>query len=85
LPDTQWVSFNYKSNSSAAEIAFQDATGVIGTIAMELSNNAMVQVIKAGLLDDDFLLDISLRLQDFAQGINLDIPARNFSNILTNK
>lgn len=52
---------------------------------MELSNNAMAQVIKAGLLDNDFLLDISLQLQDFVQGINLDILARNFPSILTNK
>ena len=50
------------TQANATEIAFQEATGVIGTIAMELSNNAMAQVIKAGLLDDGFLLDISLQL-----------------------
>jgi hypothetical protein len=70
------------TQASAAETALLGTTGVIGTIAMELSNNAMAQVIKAGLLNNDFLLDISLQLQDFAQGINLDILARNFSSIL---
>jgi ribosomal protein L16 Arg81 hydroxylase len=73
------------TQANAAETALLDTTGVIDTIAMELSNNAMTQVIKAGLVDNDFLLDISLQLQDFAQGINLDILARNFSSILTNK
>jgi hypothetical protein len=42
----------------------------------------MAQVIKAGLVDDDFVLDISLQLQDFAQDINLDILTRNISSIL---
>jgi len=69
----------------AADTALQDAIDVIGTIAIELSNIAMVQVIKAGLVDNDFLLDITLQLQDFAQGINLDLLARNSPSIITNK
>jgi hypothetical protein len=45
----------------------------------------MAQVIKAELINNDFLLDISLQFQDFAQGINLNILAKKFSSILTNK
>jgi hypothetical protein len=46
------------TQASAAQAALQDATGVIDTITTSFSNNAMAQVIKAGLLDNDFLLDI---------------------------
>ncbi len=70
------------TQANAAETALQDTTGIIDTISTELSNNAMAQVLKAGLVNNDFLLDISLQLQDFAQGINLDILARDFSSIL---
>jgi hypothetical protein len=66
------------TQASAAQAALQDATGVIDTITTSFSNNAMAQVIKAGLLDNDFLLDIFAQLQDFALGMNLDILARNF-------
>jgi hypothetical protein len=68
--------------ASTAETVLQNTTDIIDTITMELSNNTMAQVIKAGLVNNDFLLDISLQLQDFAQGINLDILPRNFSSIL---
>jgi hypothetical protein len=73
------------TQASVAEGALQDAIGVMGTITQELSNNTMAQVIKGGLLDNDFLLDISLQLQDFAEGMNLDILAKDFYSILTNE
>ena len=62
------------TQASAAQTALQDATGVISSIAMALSNNAMAKAIKAELLDNDFLLDISLQFDDLAQGADLDIP-----------
>ena len=64
------------TQAQAAETALQDATGVILTLAQELSDNAMVQVLKAELVDNNFLLGISLQFQDFAYGMKLDIPAR---------
>ena len=64
------------TQAHAAETALQDATGVILTLAQELSDNAMVQVLKAELVDNNFLLGISLQFQDFAYGMKLDIPAR---------
>lgn len=67
------------TQANAVETALQHATGVILTIAQELSNNEMAQVTKAELVDNDFLLDISLQFQDFAEGMNLDILARKFS------
>ena len=60
-------------------------SGVILTLAQELSDNAMAQVSKAELVDNNFLLGISLQFQDFAYGMKLDIPARIPSTILTNE
>jgi hypothetical protein len=54
--------------------ALQDAASIMAVIAGQLSDNAMAQVIKAELLDNDFLLDISLQFDDLAQGVDLDIP-----------
>lgn len=65
------------TQASAALTALQDAIGVVGTIVQELPDNAMTQVIKGELLDNDFLLDISLQFQDFAEGINWYIQARD--------
>jgi hypothetical protein len=62
------------TQASAAVTALQDAASIMGVIAGQLSNNAMAQVIKAELLDNDFLLDISLQFDDLAQGADLDIP-----------
>ena len=53
----------------AAQTALQDAIGVVDTIALELSNNPTAQVLKGALVDNDFLLNVSLQLQDFAEGI----------------
>ncbi|KAF4624710.1 hypothetical protein G7Y89_g13458 [Cudoniella acicularis] len=64
--------------ADVAKKALLDATDVISTLAMKLSNNAMAQVLKAGLLDNDFLLDISLQIQDFAQAL----PSNPFSETL---
>jgi hypothetical protein len=63
------------TQACAAMTALQETTGVIINIAQAqgLSDNSMVQSIKAGLVDNDFLLDISLQLEDIAEGIDLDI------------
>ena len=57
------------TQANAAQTALEDAIDVIDTITLELSNNPTAQVLKGALVDNDFLLNVSLQLQDFAEGI----------------
>ncbi|KAH8799659.1 hypothetical protein F5884DRAFT_758139 [Xylogone sp. PMI_703] len=72
------------TQASAAETALQDAISVLSFIALNLSNNVIVQEIKAELLDNDFLLDISFQLLDFAKGMNL-ILVKTLSSVFTDE
>jgi hypothetical protein len=58
------------TQGSAAISALHDANSVINSIALNLPNNAMAQVLKGSLFDNDFLLNLSLQLQDFVQGMS---------------
>lgn len=60
------------SQASAAETALQSAIGNAGSVISELSdgvNIPMAQVVKGELIDNDFLLEISLQFQDIADGM----------------
>jgi hypothetical protein len=62
------------SQASAAETALQSAIGNAGSVISELSNGVnipMAQVVKGELIDNDFLLEISLQFQDIADGMIL--------------
>jgi hypothetical protein len=62
------------SQASAAQTALQDAIGNAGSVISELSdgvNIPMAQVVKGELIDNDFLLEISLQFQDIADGMIL--------------
>ena len=62
------------SQASAAERALQSAIGNAGSVISELSNGVnipMAQVVKGELIDNDFLLEISLQFQDIADGMIL--------------
>lgn len=58
------------TQGTAAFLALQNANAIINSIAFNLPNNAMAQVLKGSLFDNDFLLNLSLQLQDFAQGMS---------------
>ncbi|KAH6667339.1 hypothetical protein B0J14DRAFT_567843 [Halenospora varia] len=65
------------SQASAAETALQSAIGNAGSVISELSdgvNIPMAQVVKGELIDNDFLLEISLQFQDIADGSSTDFP-----------
>ncbi|KFX96750.1 hypothetical protein O988_05177 [Pseudogymnoascus sp. VKM F-3808] len=68
-----------RTQADAAETALQSAIGVVDTIALELSDNEVAQVINSNLLYNDLLLEISLQLQDFAEGF----PGNPFSTTLS--
>jgi hypothetical protein len=60
--------------ASAAETALQSAIGNAGSIISQLSNGVdipMAQVVKGELIDNDFLLEISLQFEDIADGMIL--------------
>jgi hypothetical protein len=62
------------SQASAAETALQSAISNAGSVISELSNGVNIptaQVVKGELIDNDFLLEISLQFQDIADGMIL--------------
>ncbi len=74
------------SQASAAETALQSAIGNAGSVILELSdgvNIPMAQVVKGELIDNDFLLEISLQFQDIADGMILYLL--DSSTFLTSK
>lgn len=71
--------------ADVAETALQSAIGVVDTIALELSDNDMAQVINSNLLDNNLLLEISLQLQNFAEGINSNHLLHFFYCLFTEK
>lgn len=74
------------SQASAAETALQSAIGNAGSVISELSdgvNIPMAQVVKGELIDNDFLLEISLQFQDIADGMILYLL--DSSTFLTSK
>ena len=62
------------SQANAVETALQSAIGNAGNVISELFNRVnipMAQIVKGKLIDNDFLLEISLQFQDIADGIIL--------------